>query len=102
MQNAFIQHFSRVSVMFKYISKKILSDNSLSPAKSLAIVIKKYNALGRLFGINIFQDNFTPFNVLFMLLVFDNCSYVIININSMIVFKDDFIKMIFCLVTLGE
>ena len=87
--------------MLKRISDKFSGNSSSTSLKVYDLLIKKRNVVGKFIGVGLFTENYTPMNIIFSIVVLDIISYIAININSVIVFKDDFVQMIFCLVTLG-
>lgn len=85
--------------MIAFIARKFLKKTSLSSLEVYDSVIHKCNNFLKLIGSDLFSETFKYLNVRLGFLVMDIVSYIAININSMLVFKDDFVKMIFCLVT---
>lgn len=87
--------------MLKQISDKFPDNSKSSSLDVYNSVIQKRNHIAKFVGVSVFSTDYTPLNVAFVFLMVDLCSYIPINIYSVILFKDDFVKMIFCLVTLG-
>ena len=87
--------------MLKQISEKFSRRSSLTSLEVYDLLIQKRKNIGKFLGFDTLSENFTPLNVIFFILLADSFSYIAINMNSVVVFKDDFVKTIFCLVTLG-
>jgi hypothetical protein len=59
------------------------------------------NFVGKLIGTNIIDSDFTVKNPLFALLIVDMITYLAINFQNIYAFRENFEKVVFCVVTLG-
>ena len=57
--------------------------------------------IGRVSGMDIFEENFNQFNLLILHVVFQCFSYTLTTIYCVFEFKNDLEKLAFCLVTYG-
>jgi hypothetical protein len=63
--------------------------------------MKNIDKVGRLIGCDIFEPNFTTKNVMFIIMMFDLITYLLISFQNIYAFREDFVRVVFCIVTLG-
>ena len=63
--------------------------------------IEFVNFFGRALGCNIFSNNFSIFNPMMLVSMIDLSTYLLISFQNIYAFRDDFVRVVFCIVTLG-
>jgi hypothetical protein len=91
--------------MIEFLKKKVyLQFKFPKDQDSVARAIANYsftNFVLRFCGLYIFSENFSAFNPVLLFALFDAITYIMININTMVLYWGDLLKVAFCLATLG-
>lgn len=74
---------------------------SLSSLEMFLKTIDFGNSVARLVGCSIFEPNFSPINFWLLVMLTDLVTYLLISIQNIYAFRDDFVRVIFVVVTLG-
>jgi hypothetical protein len=63
--------------------------------------VKIADIIGRPIGSNIFGSNFNSFNFFYVLIMIDLVVYFSVSFENIYAFRDDFVRQIYCVATLG-
>lgn len=86
----------------KLPSKKFyFASDSMTSIEMCRKSLKVASFFGGFIGCDIYNPNFTRTNILFIILIIDLIFYLSISIYNIYLFRDDFVRMIFCIATLG-
>jgi hypothetical protein len=78
-----------------FYSEKMNLSQMIDKSMNLAENIPK------IIGINVFDENHNYFNLLFVILLLDIVSYLGISFYDIYLFREDLVRVTFCIVTLG-
>lgn len=59
------------------------------------------NSIARLLGCSIFEQNFSPINFWLIVMLIDLVTYLLISMQNIYAFREDFVRVVFVVVTLG-
>lgn len=74
---------------------------TLSSSEMFHKIVHYINAIGRLIGCHFFSEDFTYTNPMLIILLVDLITYLLISFQNIYFFRDDFVRVVFCTVTLG-